>query len=87
MAAQVCFVRKNETTEMNFVDLDAEIARHFGDEPDPIDWYHNWYNTICFGIACNNTQERLLTIFSNDEKAVAIINYLYANFDVNAYYC
>lgn len=66
--------------------IDEEICKHLGLPVHPVNYCHNWYNTIGFGLACGKSFDRLREVFKSDLRSIEIINYLDANFTTNAFY-
>lgn len=48
MAASFCLVKIGETEPAVLQEVDNDMARAFGVEPDPVKWYRNWYNEVGF---------------------------------------
>ena len=48
-----CFqlTRKNEKEPSKLTLIDEEICKHFRVAPDPVKWFHNWYDIIGLSIA------------------------------------
>ena len=69
------------------IELDAEIALHFGGEPHTISWFCNWMNTIGFLLACGRSFDELREIFKEQEGlTLDIIDYLDDRFESRCYY-
>lgn len=62
--------------------IDDEMREHFGEEPDPKNWYLYWYETIGFSLACGKDWE---WIRKNNEARVHIVKWLEENFIVDAW--
>lgn len=48
-------VKYGPYSDKKLTEVDDLIARHFGEEPSAINWYHNWVNAIACYVAANWT--------------------------------
>jgi hypothetical protein len=69
---------------VNLQQVDNDMARHFGELPDPELWFDNWYNTIGFGIAMGRKPEELRQLF-DDPWVTEVIDYLVGRYEWDAW--
>lgn len=84
----VCFslTKKGESEPTPLQTVDEELSRAFGEDPDPVKWYKNWYNTIGLAIACGRDLDRMANECKEDMPAwTAIIRWLQDNYEFSAW--
>ncbi len=86
MSACFSLMKKGESEPTHLHAVDEEMARAFGEEPDPVKWYKNWYNTIGLAIACGQDLDQMARECEQDMPSwTAIIRWLQANYEFNAW--
>lgn len=68
------------------IQVDERMARAFGSEPDPVEWYFNWMDTIGFCLAAREGE----TGFDNAHKyygkgRAKLIDWLQATYKNSSY--
>ena len=63
--------------------VDDEMREYFGAEPDPKNWYLNWFDTVAFHLSFGKSREEVESSFPNK---LGIIEWLFDNYTINAYY-
>lgn len=82
MAVHFQLIRKtaSEVGPVNLVDLDAEIAREFGDEPDDVRYYYGWFDSIGWRLASGRTWDEIRAALQpseiDDEEYCAVLSRL-----------
>jgi hypothetical protein len=74
-------------TPIRFVDIDEELCSVLGVQPDPVLYYHGWYDFIGFGLATGRTwpELRAITIETGDEVMTTIVDYLSSRYTPDAW--
>ena len=86
MAACFSLTKIGETKPTPLQTVDEEMARFFGEEPHPVKWYKNWYNSIGLAIACGCDLDKVAENCSPDmPELVAIIQFLQERYTFNAW--
>lgn len=93
-----CFslTRKSGGGPVSLTQIDEEMCRHFGVACHPTKWYHYWYDTIGFDLACGGTfakmRAKLIEQISEDDpesewdkRTLEIVDWLDANFESDAW--
>ena len=76
-------IGENEPTR--FVEVDNEICEHFGVEPHPEYFYHDWYDTIGLLLALGKSFEEI-KVSGFSEKTVKIVEFLETRYTSSAWY-
>lgn len=63
--------------------VDDMMREHFGAEPDPKNWYRNWYNCIGIDLAFGMTRAKIEEEYP---ELLDITKWLFDNFTFNAFY-
>lgn len=77
-----------EAGPVKFVEIDAELCKHFNEPVDEVHWYLGWYDSIGLGLALGKSWDELRTWWKEEDAAqmLRIIDYLEENFTPNAWY-
>lgn len=79
------------------VQIDEEMCKHFNVKPDPVKYYAYWYDYVGFPLAMGKTFADIREQFKKDakeqgpqeaaywERLIAIVDWLDANFTVDAW--
>ena len=72
-------------------DVDNRLWEEVGGiEPDPKNWYLNWYNTIGLSLACGNNWDQIREIYQEsielNPSCGAVIDYLEAHYDSSSWW-
>lgn len=67
-------------------DVDNKMREAFGAEPDPVNWYENWYDIIGFSLATGKTPEYIRELLQDEPELLAILTWIEANYVVSAWY-
>lgn len=57
MAAYIQLINKETKAAETFVSIDSKICQHFGTVEDPVHFYREWYQMICFPLALGDTYD------------------------------
>ena len=72
-----------EKVPASLQDVDNKMREAFGAEPDPVNWYENWYNIIGFYMA---TGKAPAEIHEDEPELSAILTWIETKYTVNAWY-
>jgi hypothetical protein len=82
----VCFTltRKADLAAgpVSFQQIDDEMCKHFGVEPDKVEYYQRWYDTVGLALACGHDWPKIKEIFPGKAE---IIDWLAENFTQDAW--
>lgn len=85
-----CFTLTRKTAPdagpVTLQDVDAEMCAHFGAPVHERFWYRGWYNVIGLALSMGSTFARMREISLEYPETLAIIDWLDANFESNAWY-
>jgi hypothetical protein len=85
MSACFQLLDKRDNQAIAFVRIDDLLCQHFGVDPDPVKWYHDWYNWIGVGLAFGASFDKLRKAYVNDETALSIINWMDMHYVANTW--
>jgi hypothetical protein len=49
-----------EAGPVKFVDIDAELCKHFNAPCHPTEWFMGWYDIVGFSLACGRSFESII---------------------------
>lgn len=100
MPNQFILVRKtdDEKKPVKFSIIDDEMRKHFGIEPDPKNYFRNWYNAFADAFALGKTWDDFRVMYSKhysdsdrskkfyNDAIKPMIDWLDENFKLEAWY-
>lgn len=82
MAACFSLTKIGETEPAVLQEVDNDMARFFGVEPDPVKWYRNWYNEVGFRLALGWSLDKITQEYP---EWVSVCDWLQANYTSDAW--
>jgi len=78
----VCFSLTDKSTGQVAVlsAVDDAMCAHFGVEPDPVKYYHSWFDTIGLAIACGLDEVKLHETWDGHRDHKVIIDWLLTHY-------
>jgi hypothetical protein len=88
-----CLTRKGEKKPTALQKIDDDMRVHFGAPPSKDHWYFGWYDWIGLSLAMGSTfteirnraWKRIGPLEEEDHKALAVLDYLDANYTSDAW--
>ena len=80
MPACFTLTRKGKTQPMKLGAIDDFICKSLNEDPDPVQWCHNWVNTLGFSIAVGHSFAQMRHIWGHNESLIEIIDILEEHF-------
>jgi hypothetical protein len=96
-----CFQLISKVTKKptDFITVDDAICKHMNVEPDPVNYYMHWYDSIGFALAMGRTFEELKTRYTKGknqvtdpeevesyEKALEVVAFLDEHYEANSWH-
>lgn len=69
-----------------FIEADELMCKHFGVEPDPVNWYERWENMFGISLATGKSWADLKQIWEGDDDLLPIIDWLSEHYTVDCWH-
>ena len=76
MTTRVSFTRISDAQGIDAQTVDDELRAAFGAEPNDIEWFCGWYDTIGLGLALGRSLDELRDVFENSSQLLSIIEHM-----------
>lgn len=76
---------KGQTTPSPMTYVDEALCKHLGVEVHPVRYVEGWFNTIGLSLACGKDWDWLRNQYKDYPKDLDIIDYLEANYTLDAW--